>query len=74
MRKLIRCLVVFYLDRERFKLNPCCAKPYLSFFENTVDPDQLASSSDQDQHRFTMSTQTTFFQLNCIDIKEVCST
>ena len=70
----IGAFVVFYLNRERFKLNPCCAKPDLSFFENTVDSDQLASSSDQDLHCFTTLTQTTFFQLNCIDIREGCRT
>ena len=30
-------------DHSFLDVNPCPAKPVLSYFENTVDPDQLAS-------------------------------
>ena len=31
------------IQEEKVSLNPCSAEPGFSFFENTVDPDHLAS-------------------------------
>ena len=38
----------------RLIINPCPVEPYISCFENCVDPDQLASKkpADQDPHFF----------------------